>query len=100
VLVLAYLPTREELGGGVGASWRTFLAQYASQHGVVYLDFLDDFRRLPPAELDKLFIAQGAVDFPGAAGHYTEAGNAFIADLIYRRLLASPETAAKLNRGR
>jgi len=100
VLVLAYLPTREELGGGVGASWRTFLAEYARQHGVVYLDFLDDFRRLPPAELDKLFIAQGAVDFPGAAGHYTEAGNAFIADLIYRRLLASPETTAKLNRSR
>jgi hypothetical protein len=98
VLVLAYLPTREELGAG--ASWRTFLAEYARQHGVVYLDFFDDFRRVPPAELDKLFIAQGAVDFPGAAGHYTEAGNAFIADLIYRRLLASPETAAKLNRGR
>jgi hypothetical protein len=100
VLVLAYLPTREELAGGIGTSWRTFLADYARQHGVVYLDFLDDFRRLPPGELDKLFIAQGAVDFPGAAGHYTEAGNAFIADLIYRRLLASPETAAKLSRGR
>ncbi len=100
VLALAYLPTREELGGGVGVSWRTFLAEYARQHGVVCLDFLDDFRRLPPAELDKLFIVQGAVDFPGAAGHYTEAGNAFIADLVYRRLLASPETAAKLNRGR
>lgn len=95
VLVLAYLPTREELGGGVGASWRAFLAQYAGQHNLVYLDFLDDFRRLPPAELDKLFIAPGAVDFPGAAGHYTEAGNAFIADLIYRRLLAGPQAAAK-----
>ncbi|MFZ0311801.1 MAG: hypothetical protein WAL85_03755 [Candidatus Korobacteraceae bacterium] len=100
VLVLAYLPTREELGEGAGASWRTFLAEYARQHGVLYLDFLDDFRRLPPGQLDKLFIAQGAVDFPGAAGHYTEAGNAFVADLMYRRMLASPETAAKLNRGR
>jgi hypothetical protein len=47
--------------------------------------------------LDKLFIARGAIDeFTGAAGHYTEADNAFIADLIYQRLLANPETAAKL----
>jgi hypothetical protein len=99
VLVLAYLPTREELGGGVGASWRGFLGEYARQHGVVYFDLMDDFRKLPPAELDKMFIAPGAVDFPGAAGHYTEAGNAFVADLAYQRLMANPETAAKM-RGR
>jgi hypothetical protein len=97
VFVLAHLPTREELSGDSGVSWGTFLAQYARQHRVLYLDFLDDFRRLPPSELEKLFITRAAVDFPGAAGHYTEAGNALIADLIYRRLLENPETAAKLH---
>ncbi len=95
-LVLAYLPTREELGWGSEASWSKFLAEYARQNGLLFLDFGDDFRRLSPAELDKLFIARGAVEFPGAAGHYTEAGNALVADLIYRRLLADPKTAAKL----
>ena len=97
VLVLAYLPTREELNGEAGTSWRKFLAEYAQERGVPYLDFADDFRRLSPAELDKLFIARGAIDFPGAAGHYTEAGNAFLADLIYKRLLTNPQTAAKLH---
>jgi hypothetical protein len=97
VLVLAYLPTREESGGDLGASWRKFLAAYAQQHGLLFLDLADDFHRLPPETLDKFFIARGALDFPGAAGHYTEAGNAFIADLFYQRLIANPKTAAKLH---
>ena len=97
VLVLAYLPTREEYGTDLGESWRKFLAGYARQHGIPYLDLTDDFKRLPPGELDKLFIGTGTIAFPGAAGHYTEAGNAFVADLIYRRLLADPKTAAKLH---
>lgn len=96
VLVLAYLPTREELNGEVGASWRAYLANYARQNHLLYLDLFDDFRALPRAQLDSLFITRAAVDFPGAAGHYTEAGNEFVADLIYRRLLANPGTAAKL----
>ena len=97
VLVLAYLPTRVESGGDSGPSWRKFLAEYARQRGVPYFDLTDDFHQLFPQQLDQFFIAPGAVDFPGAAGHYTEAGNAFIADLLYRRLLANPETAAKLH---
>jgi hypothetical protein len=97
VLVLAYLPTREESGADSGASWRKFLTGYAQQRGLLFIDLADDFRRLPPGELDKLFIGAGTINYPGAAGHYTEAGNAFVADLIYRRLLANPQTAAKLH---
>jgi hypothetical protein len=97
VLVLAYLPTREELDGEVGASWRAYLANYARQNHTLYLDLFDDFRALPPVQLDTLFITRASVDFPGAAGHYTEAGNEFVAALIYRKLLANPETAAKLH---
>jgi len=98
VLVLAYLPTRVEYGGDLGASWRRFLAQYAQQRGIPFLDLAEDFHRLPPDELDKLFIARGAIEeYTGAAGHYTDAGNAYVADLIYQRLLANPETAVKLH---
>lgn len=95
-LVLAYLPTQEDLNRPSQPAWSKFLAEYARQHGLLFLDFVDDFRRLSPAERDKLFIARGAVEFPGAAGHYNEEGNGFIADLIYQRLLADPRTAAKL----
>ena len=97
VLVLAYLPTRVEYGGDLGASWRRFLADYAQQRGIPYFDLADDFHRLSPEDLDRFFIPQGALAYPGAAGHYTEAGNAYVADLIYHRLLADPATAAKLH---
>jgi hypothetical protein len=93
VFVLVYLPTREELGSKSGY-WRHILAQYARQRRVVYIDLTDDFRRLPAAESDKLFINNVAL---GTAGHYNEAGNAFVADLVFRQLLANPETAAKLH---
>src|SRR5271157_6077926 len=73
VLVLAYFPTREEYGADLGASWRKFLAEYAQQRGVLFIDLADDFRRLPPGELDKLFTGTGTINFPGAAGHYAEA---------------------------
>jgi hypothetical protein len=95
VLVLVYLPTRED-GGDVGAFWRKFLAEYAQRHGLLYLDLSNDFRHLPPEELDKLFIGR-TIGFPAAPGHYSEAGNAFVADLIYKWLLANPITAAKLH---
>ncbi len=97
VLVLAYLPTREESGGDLKTSWRKFMAEYARQRGVLFLDVADDFHGLSPQQLDEFFIGAGAVDFPGAAGHYTDAGNGFVADVIYRRLLANPETAAKFH---
>ncbi len=96
-LVLAYLPIREELGWKSAGYWRGVLADYARAHGILYIDLSDDFRRLAPAEADKLFIPNGAVDALGAAGHYNEAGNAYVADLIYQKLLANPEIAAKLH---
>jgi len=96
VLVLAYLPVREELALSKPMSWRHFLAEYAQQHGLLYLDITDELRKLPPAELDKIFITRAAVDLPGVVGHYNETGNAFIADFFYRGMLAHPDTAAKL----
>jgi hypothetical protein len=97
VFVLVYLPVRMEITENMAGSWRSLLAEYARQHGVLFIDLVDDFHRLPPDELDKLFFAWGSIYFPGAADHYTEAGNAFVADRIYRHLLANPETAAKLH---
>lgn len=97
LLVLVYLPTREDWT--TEGSWREQLADYARERGLLYLDLFEVFHRLPPEELDQLFIAKGAIDFRGATGHYTEAGNGFVADLIYRGLLADPRTATKLHAG-
>jgi hypothetical protein len=96
VFVLVYLPIQQELSWKSTGYWREILAEYARQHRVLYIDLSDDFRRLPSEESEKLFIAN-ASGVQGAVGHYDEAGNAFVANLIYRQLLANPETAAKLH---
>jgi hypothetical protein len=71
-LVLVYLPvqnpTEKDLAG-----WRKFVRTAAKQ----------------------LFIAKDALDYRGAAGHYTAKGNQYVADVLYERLLALPEISQK-----
>jgi hypothetical protein len=95
-LVVVYLPTRQDYVGNSADPWRRYLAERTARSGIVYLDLFDDMRRLVPEEKDKLFIAEGAVNFPGATGHYTEAGNEFVANLIYDALMMNPATQPKL----
>lgn len=97
VFVLVYLPVRLEFTENVGESWRRFLSAYAQSRGILFIDLAEDFRHLPPEQFDKMFIPWGSIYFPGAAGHYTEAGNAFVAEQIYHALLANPATAARLH---
>jgi hypothetical protein len=40
--------------------------------------------------MEALFIQPLEVDYPGAAGHYNELGNRWIADLLYEELKAIP----------
>lgn len=97
VLVLAYLPIREEVENPSIGYWRGILGDYTREHGLLYINLVDDFRKLPREELDKLFIPRGSIGALGAAGHYTEAGNALVSELIYRRLLSNAQTAAKMH---
>ena len=92
-----HLPTRADHRAAKRTDlWRAFLAQELAQRGIAYIDLVPAFRQLPGDELDALFIAEGAMDVPGAAGHYTEAGNHLIAELLMPRLAALPELARRL----
>ena len=64
--------------------------------GIPFIDVFSAFRRLPMDNIDGLFIAEGHVDYPGAAGHFNEQGNALAARMIYdgvRPLLAPRQVA-------
>ena len=95
-LVLVLLPTRQDYVGSASEFWRDFLRTEAADRHVAFIDVIEELRKLPPQEIEPLFIADGALDYVGAAGHYSEAGNAYVADVLYRRLLAIPEAAVKL----
>ena len=79
-LVLVYLPMEEDYSGEGSEQWRQFLKTEAAKHNLLYIDLIDEFRELSPETIEKIFIAEGAMDFDGASGHYTEKGNAYIAE--------------------
>ncbi len=95
-LVLVYLPTMGDYKGSGSEPWRQFILTEAKKNNFLYIDLIDEFRKLPPQTVKNYFITEEFNKFPGGAGHYTEEGNAFIAKLLYDKLLAIPETSDKL----
>ncbi len=99
ILVLIYLPTLGDYQPGGRAStdvWREFVNLAAQDTGVIFIDVVEEFRKLPPDQAQALFIPDGALDFPSAAGHYSVMGNQYVAQLLYEKLMALPEMSNKL----
>jgi hypothetical protein len=86
MLIVVYLPVRKDLvqDGGSNSSLRTFLASELSARGIAFIDLVDDLKRLPSQETEKMFISK--LTYPYSRGHYSEAGNQYIANIIYKRL--------------
>ncbi len=81
-----YLPTEMDTDPTRLDDLRAFLKAELARRGVVYIDLTDDFRALPSAQLEKLFLTGADSPFVGADGHYSEAGNAFVARLLLEKL--------------
>ena len=86
VLLLAYLPTLEELTADAASPWRDFMASEARARGITLIDTFDVFAAQPAGTLDRLFIQEGQLDYPGSAGHLTAQGNELVAGVIYEQL--------------
>ena len=79
-LVLVYLP-------GFGdyrhddprPSWRSFVTEEAARQGIPLIDLFDALRRVPPTEIETLFLPDG---------HYSPRGNEFIARTVSAALPA------------
>jgi hypothetical protein len=77
-LVLVYLPgpgdyrTNEQTN-----QWRRFVQAEAARQGIMLVDLIETIRRVPPTDVNGLFLQDG---------HYSVAGNEFIAGAIHREL--------------
>jgi hypothetical protein len=96
ILVLVYLPIRQDYMEDSSEPWRQFLRVEAAENDLIYIDLVDEFRQLSPQDVSNLFIAEGVIERYGAAGHYSENGNAYIANTLYKSLLVVPEVGSKL----
>jgi hypothetical protein len=101
VLVLVYLPTRgyDYEQSIPSLAWRAFIRAECRKRGVVFIDLLDDFQKLPLTMKDGMFIWPGSVQyFAEAPGHYDDQGHEYVAKELYARLILIPEVAQKLGR--
>jgi len=100
-LVLVYLPMRQDYDGSQKETdiWRRNIGVAAGRAGVPFIDLVEAFRQVPPEQVQKLFIAEGALDYPAAAGHYTAEGNEFVARILHERLRSLPEVSTQLGGG-
>ena len=92
-LVLVYLPTILELQGKGLQSWSSpeewagFLEEESSSLQIPLINLFPEFRSLTDNEWQRLFIPKGRLQYPGAEGHFTEAGNAFVASVIHDKVM-------------
>lgn len=94
-LVLVYLPGQNFTDKDL-TKWRRLVRTAAEQQDILFIDLVEEFKDWTPDELATMFIPKGALDYQGAAGHYTAKGNQYVADVLYERLLALPEISQKL----
>jgi len=92
VTVIVFFPTQRELESE--SSWRAWVTETMQTLGLPLIDLTPALRQVPAGQAGSFFIAA-----PGsAAGHYTEAGNEWVADQIYRRLMELPQVSRMLDR--
>jgi hypothetical protein len=97
-LVLVFLPTwRDYDPAGPSAPWRRFLREEAARRGVVLIDLIEEFQKLPVTTKDAMFIWPGSSQYYAESpGHYSDPGNEYIARQLYSRLEAIPDVARQL----
>jgi hypothetical protein len=77
-LVLVYFPGAwDYMGNAHTDAWRAFVAEEATRQGILFLDLVEELRRIPPTEVDALYA-------PNA--HFSVSGNEWAARVVQRRL--------------
>lgn len=88
VLVLLYLPCLPEHASP--PRWEHVVEREAERLGVPFLSVAAEFRRLPPAEVEGLFIPRQPGAYPAAPGHLSVEGNRRVAEILHDRLWTLP----------
>lgn len=85
-LLLVYLPTRMDREATRLDDLRSYLKEESARQGIAFTDLTEKFRALDEPSFDALFLTAENARFAGAEGHYTVAGNHFVARAIHDAL--------------
>jgi lysophospholipase L1-like esterase len=76
------------------SGWPREVCDQAASNGARFIDLAPYFEALEPDARAALFLAEDAVQFTGAAGHYDEKGNEFVARKLLDELKPLLDAAA------
>lgn len=96
LLVVVLLPTQADYDSDDSRELRGFLHRELPAREIVFLDLIRAIRKVPPRNLQSLFIPRGSSAHEAAGGHYSVKGNGFIAARVHEALLALPEISSRL----
>jgi hypothetical protein len=96
LVVLVFLPTRQDYGGRASDAWRAFMRD-AARDRMPFVDLVAELRAVPPGDVDRYFLDDADTDHTLAAGHYSSAGHEFLGRALYRRLVAMPVVRARIS---
>lgn len=96
VVVAVHLPMIEDIDRQFSRRWVEVMREHSAAAGILYIDLLPELRRLSKDEARSLFILPGGPGFAHAEFHYNEKGNRFVAEVLYRRLMAHPTVTRAL----
>jgi hypothetical protein len=87
-LVLVFLPMLGDYRGVEADALRRFVRNEADRLEIPYVDLVTGFKELAEQSVSPLFIGEKALDYAGAAGHYSLAGNQYVARRLRDELAA------------
>ena len=95
-LITVHLPGEKDVANENTKSWVSFLERELSALEIPYLNLVEDLAAVKPTDVRALFLQEGEVDFPGATGHFSIAGNKWAAERVLERLMKLPTFSAEL----
>ena len=84
--IVVYLPTIDDFKSKASDGWRQSIQDASAKDNYEFIDLVQELRRVSPDSVDRLFIPRGQLAFRGAAGHFTEAGNVWVENLLRARV--------------
>ena len=81
IVIFVFLPTEGDIRND--SEWRLWTTKTMETKGLQFVDLTPQLRSIPAADAASFFILHPNP----AAGHYTDAGNKWVADRLYRQFL-------------
>lgn len=85
-LVLVYLPSLVDVAPSTLDERRARVAEFSRRANIPFVDLTPGIRAMQPDTLDWMFITPNGIPVDGASGHYTAAGNRWVAARIAERI--------------